>query len=772
MGRAVRVGNRISAAASLLMAVSTFIVVLTYWSLTTAMPVRAAENRRVEITASTGARWEVGAELLTVEGDVQVEYADVTLRTDWLQLDLRSKKLLARGNVHYTRQGQEIRAEEVGLDLDRENGSIEGATASLELPDGRGTLFVSAPHIGAEAKILTVSNASLTTCDLKTPHYHLDARKVTVYLEDRVVIEGVSYWDFGIPLFYWPRLTIPLRRQSSLELPQIGYSTTRGWFVKTTYSYYPAGWQAHGLIHLDYYSLAGWGTGIDHFYRDNDQGQGVLSLYVQPNRQTGHTDLALGWSESWHPNESLEANMATRYQTGVELGQETTRWVLEGKASYSTETGRLQLFLSRNLRREQTWDAGTAGTEAEATTTADNTDNLQAGASLSLRLSPRTDLSGRLNWQQSQVDGTEKRRLQYQLSLAQIQDGFRWNAGLEQQLNPDLDKEDTSVDWLSFRRSPYLTVAGLQPIELPLGFGVDWAVEVARLGEVGITGEVQTGWRGEAGLDLVTRSWPLLPSLTLQVNGTARAALYSTGDREAAVTSDAGLIWRPGSTLTVSLRHRDQTVFGYSPFIFDREFPEQVLTGSVDYRQPGLQLTLTGAYDLYWRAPRPVVAEASWTPQEKLGVTGGLVIDVQGKGVRAVAGSVRWTPGDDRRVEVGVTYAAASRTLDQLQARIALPIGTSWEINSDVLYDGPSQRLTRASVALVRDLHCRTLSLRYDAVGRAVWLQYQIDAFPGAQVGFGTGASGTFLDVDALRQFLERFAGGGQMSGGAGAGQP
>ncbi|MBE3578033.1 MAG: LPS-assembly protein LptD [Limnochordales bacterium] len=723
----------------------------------------AAAGRKVDITASTGARWEVGSELLTVEGDVRVTYDDVTLRADWLQLDLGANRLVARGNVKYSRRGQEVQAEQLTLDLDKESGSIESATARLELSDKRGTLFVSAPHIGAEDKTLVVSNASLTTCDLKTPHYHLDARRVTVYLDDRVVIEGVSYWDFGIPLFYWPRLTIPLRRQSSLELPEIGYSTSRGWFVKTAYSYYPTVWKAHGIIHLDYYSLAGWGTGIDHFYRDNEQGQGVLSFYVQPNRQTGHTDLVLGWSEEWHPHENLAGAAAVRYESGSEAGRPTERIVVEGKASYSTDRARLQLSLNRELHRS----------EAELNGSADGKDYLQAGASLTLRLSPRTDLSGRVQWRESRAAGTEERRMQYQLSLVQLQDRFRWTVGLEQQLNPDLDQKDTPVDWLSFRRSPYLTIAGLHPLKLPFGFGANWAVEVARLGEIGIAGTVQTGWRGAADLALITRSWPLLPSLTLQVNGTARAAFYDSGGTQAALTSEAGLIWKPGSTLTLSLRHRDRTVFGYSPFLFDRELPEQVLAGSIDYRQPQLQLTLAGGYDLYWRAWRPVVAEVSWTPTEQLGITSGLVIDTQGKGVRAVAGSVRWTPGEDRGVEVGVAYAPLAQSLDQLKARIALPVGTSWKINSDVLFDGPTQRFTRASVSLVRDLHCRTVSLRYDAVGQAVWLQYQISAFPDARVGLGTGAGGTVVDVDALRDFLERFAGGNPAPAtlGAGAGQ-
>ncbi|HHV55009.1 MAG TPA: LPS-assembly protein LptD [Firmicutes bacterium] len=721
--------------------------------------------KAVQITAAEGARWEMGQEILEVRGQVTAKYQDLTLYADWLRLDLRQNRLEARGHVRYVRSGQEITADYVLFDLKANQGSLEGARARLELPEKRGTLFVSAPHIGADRKTYTVEQASLTTCDLTTPHYHLDARKVTVYLDDRVVIEGVSYWDFGLPLFYWPQLTIPLRRQSSLELPQVGYSTYDGWFVKMAYSYYPAGWNAHGLFHLDYYARRGFGIGVDHYYRDNPQGRGILSLYYQPNQLTGHDDWTVAWHESWRPDDRFELASTASYKLTEESGEELASWKVDGKAAYRSDRGRFQV----SLKQEGVAAPEAGGNPPGGTTGSRASRELRVDGSLELPAQAR--LEGSAAWRQVQTD-EEQERLQYRLGLTQTLPGLRWKAGLEHQFNPNLDQEDQTVDWFSFQRSPYVTFAGSQPISLGWGFRADWEVDLSQVTEAVTATSVNRTWRVAAGLELLNRSWQLRPDLTAQVGASARAKVYGTGDEQASVASRASLIWQPAEALTLTFRHTDQTVFGQSPFYFDRDLPGQLVTLTLDYRRPALTATFTTGYDLFWREVRPVVTEASWTGGKAWQLAGGLVFNPNREGLEAVIGSVRWTPREDRQVEVGFAYAVAAQSWDKLQGRVNLPLAPSWELRSEVQYDGSKQLLTRASVALVRDLHCRNVTFRYDAVEKAAWVQYQINAFPSAQVGVGAGAGGTFLDVQSLRDFLARFASGSLgpgSTGGAGA---
>lgn len=713
----------------------------------------------LEISLSEGGTWDIRQERLVADGQVHVRYQDWTLQADHVEAVLTrgQERLEARGHVVYSRPGQTVKADSLAIDLTNRQGQLEQAVASLELPSNKGILYVAAPSIHANKDRYEVDLASLTTCDLASPHYHLDAQRVTVYLGDRVVVEGVTFHDFGLPLFYWPRLTIPLRQQSTLELPQFGYSRSQGWFVKTAYSYYPTGWQAHGRIHLDYYSLVGWGTGIDHYYRDNPTGKGLLSLYVQPNRLTGHVDTTIAWQDQYQPQPGLtlqgEGQYATKAaddpgltSTDVSLGTEgrqANEWSARLGVDYQKEP----------LQLQASWLASGEGVQDLAGVWRSTHSKQTFSWSGRTSLGPQIALS--VSGERREVDTTTRTR--YSLQVSQPLPWFRWAAGLEQELNPDLDKKGQPITWSAFSRSPYVALTG-RPIRLPARFTAQWTAEVARLREAQWNGDME-GVRGLASLQLSSPTWTLRPGLSAGVSGEAQAAAYSGGERQVTVSSTASLTQRWNNGFSVGLRHEDRTVWGQSPFYFDEQFPSEILTLTARYDRAPYAASVSGGYDLYWRQWRNILSEVAWNPGPKAGVTAGLVLRPSGQLV-AAALTGQWMPDDRHQVQLGAAYNVPAHAFDQLSGTLRLPLAGPFSVEAMVAYDGTTQVLSQAQAALIWDLHCRTVTFRYDQVQKTFWVQYQINAFPEARVGAGAGQAGVMLDVEGLRNFLDKWSSG------------
>ncbi|MFW5855887.1 MAG: LptF/LptG family permease, partial [Bacillota bacterium] len=132
---------------------------------------------------------------------------------------------------------------------------------------------------------LVFTDGKITGCDLEKPHYYFQAEEVVIYPDDYLIARHVVFRELNgkLPLLYLPVLYIDLKEKSQKLTPDIGYSSTRGWFLKTTYSYwykkkYP------GKIFTDYYTKSGFAGGFEQYFLYEDDLKASLYLYGQENR--------------------------------------------------------------------------------------------------------------------------------------------------------------------------------------------------------------------------------------------------------------------------------------------------------------------------------------------------------------------------------------------------------------------------------------------------------------------------------------------------------
>ncbi len=133
--------------------------------------------------------------------------------------------------------------------------------------------------------------SQLTGCDFDKPHYYFSSPHLTIYPGDRIIGRHVVFWELDgrLPLFYWPYLVIYLDEREQRLLPDVGFHTDRGFFLRSRYRYLLAGAYPGALL-LDYYTRSGPGIGFEQdIPLPGAEQDPRLSFYYQED----HEDLGI-----------------------------------------------------------------------------------------------------------------------------------------------------------------------------------------------------------------------------------------------------------------------------------------------------------------------------------------------------------------------------------------------------------------------------------------------------------------------------------------------
>jgi len=209
--------------------------------------------------------------------------------------DRTKKRLILSVEVRYTdAEGRLIEAESLVLDLKGED--LEALSVHLR----QGKLDFFAPEACRALGQVKLPDAFFTpclACGQKTPDYAFRARKVVLYLGERIVAYGVRVEVGGKEVARLPLLVLytgPRRPRVSLGLDE-----TDGFWVRADLPY--VGFGGAGFTLLRYFERRGWGFGFDHWdagparahyyflYLPPPVGEtaGTLALKVDYERQEG-----------------------------------------------------------------------------------------------------------------------------------------------------------------------------------------------------------------------------------------------------------------------------------------------------------------------------------------------------------------------------------------------------------------------------------------------------------------------------------------------------
>ena len=253
-------------------------------------------------------------------GDVTVTYGNMKLTADYMEYDMKTGIVFARGtydSISQTWKGQPemtegsstYKMEELRYNFNSRKARITNMITQQD--DG---LLQGADIKMMADRSINIRNGRYQVCDLEEPHYylHLTLAKVitkpsqkTVFGPAWPVIEGVPL-PIAIPYGFVPKRPT---RATGLLMPTFGEETARGFYLRDLGMYFVFGDHMDLSVTGDYYTLGSWALDIESRYRFNYMFNGNFSL-TYSNDQTGERGSAdffqtrnfgVRWSHSQDP---------------------------------------------------------------------------------------------------------------------------------------------------------------------------------------------------------------------------------------------------------------------------------------------------------------------------------------------------------------------------------------------------------------------------------------------------------------------------------------
>ncbi len=272
-----------------------------------------------------------GKRIIHYYGDVSVTYGNMKLTADYMEYDMATQIVYARGTQDTTGtwigqpvmedNGKTYNMEEVHYNF----GTQKAAVTNMITQDSEGILHGKKIKMMPDRSI-NITNGKYTVCDCEEPHYylHLTAAKVitkpsqkTVFGPAYPVIEGVPL-PVALPFGFIPKT--PTRATGFLA-PTFGEESSRGFFVKDAGMYFVFGDYLDLSVTGDVYTLGSWALDVNSRYKVNYKFTGTFSLTYSKD-QTGEKgsadffqtkNFALKWTHSQdskaHPGMTFSASV-------------------------------------------------------------------------------------------------------------------------------------------------------------------------------------------------------------------------------------------------------------------------------------------------------------------------------------------------------------------------------------------------------------------------------------------------------------------------------
>ncbi|MEI6073468.1 MAG: hypothetical protein WCS31_16905 [Verrucomicrobiae bacterium] len=222
----------------------------------------------IEITADGNTRFEGG--VAVAEDNVQIHYGEYNLYCDYAEYNPETRDVLLIGNIRVYTPTQVLTGQRALFNLEtKQMRAIEMSGSNYPM------LFHAFNFRAMSKREFRVNDALFTTDDNSKPDYHVKARSMRIYTNDRVVFSNSTLYIGQTPVFWFPYLFANIRNTGFAFLP--GYDSRWGAYLLTAYSF-PIVKGLDATARLEERAKFGPSIGLDlkMLYGKNDRSYGKL----------------------------------------------------------------------------------------------------------------------------------------------------------------------------------------------------------------------------------------------------------------------------------------------------------------------------------------------------------------------------------------------------------------------------------------------------------------------------------------------------------------
>lgn len=237
----------------------------------TILPLSAAEQPKKKVPVNVIADkldHDRARDIYTAEGHVRIEQQHLRLEADKVILNNGTGEAVADGNVYLRDNGDTVMADHLEVNLNTGAGIITNG----RLYKAKDNVHLKGDRIERRSEtVYHIENGVFTTCD--EGEWYLKAREIDLDMDKYATGSDVSFNMAGLPMVYTPYLLFPVKRQSGLLIPVVGYSSTDGFLMKNQVFWAISDYRDMTFI-SDYRYNTGHGTGVEYRYVNSQDSAG------------------------------------------------------------------------------------------------------------------------------------------------------------------------------------------------------------------------------------------------------------------------------------------------------------------------------------------------------------------------------------------------------------------------------------------------------------------------------------------------------------------
>lgn len=274
-----------------------------------------------------------GQRMIYYYGDVSVEYQDIKLTAEFMQYNMKTGTVFAKGVYDslsgewkgrpvMTQGGKTYNMDEVKYNFDTRKASIKNIITNEDNAIMHGGKVKMMPD-----KSINLTNGKYTVCENDHPHYYLaltsakvmtEPSQKTVFGPAYLVVEDVKLPFIGLPFGFIPKRP---ERATGLLMPNFGEEKARGFYMRDAGMYFVFGDYLDLSLTGDYYTLGSWAVNVNSRYMVKYKFNGSFG-FTYSHDQTGEPDTPefsefSNFSVKWSHTQDAKAKPGTNFSASV-----------------------------------------------------------------------------------------------------------------------------------------------------------------------------------------------------------------------------------------------------------------------------------------------------------------------------------------------------------------------------------------------------------------------------------------------------------------------
>ena len=269
---------------------------------------------------------DVPNQLVRLYGEANVQYEDIELSADFIEIDLTKNEVIATytvdtaglavGKPIFSSGGEESRCDYMKYNFDTKKGYIKEVRAQQD----EGYIHMAESKIHPNEEI-HLKNGKFTTCENEVPHYHFKMTRAVIVPEKRIVTGPVYMKLFKIPL----PLAAPFgffpnseSKKHGIIIPRFANTNQYGFGLQDFGYYIPLGDHWETYFYGSIFTSGRWAAQNTSSYYKRYKYRGNLGVKFEQFRGKFYdTEITNKWTLNWKHTQDSKAHPSLKFSSDI-----------------------------------------------------------------------------------------------------------------------------------------------------------------------------------------------------------------------------------------------------------------------------------------------------------------------------------------------------------------------------------------------------------------------------------------------------------------------